>query len=153
MKYLTKVIDLQRKLERKINPEVDALKGLKWKLISNKNKLSKTEIKELKLVFKLALELKVVYEFKNSFQSIFDNAFSKETARKQIEYWKIFAAHFGNKYINKFIKTYNNWEELILNSFEGRYSNRIVEGLNNAIKIIKRQTYGMLNFKQFKTRV
>lgn len=153
MKYLTKAVDSQRKLERKLNPESDELKGLKWKLIKNKNKLSKAEIEALKLVFKLAPELEVVYEFKNSFQSIFDCDFSKENARNQIEHWKNFAEHFGNKYLDKFIKTYNNWEELILNYFEGRYSNGIVEGLNNSIKTIKRQTYGMLNFEHFRTRV
>ena len=113
----------------------------------------KAEIEELKLVFKLAPELEIVYEFKNSFQSIFDCDFSKENARKQIEHWKKFAEELGNKYLDKFIKTYNNWEELILNYFEGRYSNGIVEGLNNSIKTIKRQAYGMLNFEHFKTRV
>lgn len=153
MKHLTKAVDSQRKLERKLNPELEELKGVKWKLIKNKNKLSESELEELEKVFESAPELEVVYEFKNSFQSIFDCNFSKEKARSQIEYWKNFAKQLGNKYLDKFIKTYNNWEELILNYFDGGYSNGIVEGLNNSIKTIKRQTYGLLNFEHFKTRI
>lgn len=153
MKHLTKAVDSQRKLERKLNPTSEELKGLKWKLIKNKNQLSKSEIEELNTVFQSAPELEVVYEFKNSFQSIFDCELSKESAKNQIVHWISFAKQLGNKYLNKFIKTFENWEDLILNYFNDRHSNGIVEGLNNSIKTIKRQTYGMLNFKHFRTRV
>lgn len=78
MQHLTKVVDSQRKLERKINPELEELKGIKWKLIKNKNKLSKSDREGLAKVFKSAPELEIIYEFKNSFQSIFDCNFSKE---------------------------------------------------------------------------
>lgn len=88
---------------------------------------------------------------KNYFQAIFNCNFTKEFARKQIHIWKEMADKMNNKYIQKFIKTYTNWEEWILNYFDGRHSNGRVEGLNNSIKTIKRQAYGLLNFDHFKT--
>lgn len=153
MKYLNKAVDAQRKLERTLKPEEALFKGLKWKLIKNKNTLSEEETELLKHVFKKAPELEQVYELKNYFQAIFNCNFSKGYAKKQIQFWRNFAEKLDNKFIQKFIKTYTNWEELILNYFDGRYSNGMVEGLNNSIKTIKRQAYGLLNFDHFKIRI
>ena len=153
MKHLNDAVDNQRKLERKLNPEEEMFKQLKWKLIKNQKELTQEEQILLKKAFAKSPELEEIYELKNTFQAIFDCEFSKETAEKEIQYWMDYAEQLSNKYLNKFIKTFNNWREWILNYFEGRYSNGIVEGLNNSIKTIKRQAYGLLNFEHLRARV
>lgn len=51
-------------------------------------------------------------------------------------------------------KTINNWLEYIVNSFiDKRYSNGYTEGLNNKIKVIKRNGYGYRNFTFFRLRL
>ncbi|PSJ75402.1 hypothetical protein C7N43_19190 [Sphingobacteriales bacterium UPWRP_1] len=40
-----------------------------------------------------------------------------------------------------------------MNFFTYRVSNGIVEGINNAIKTLKRVTYGFRNFQHFRARI
>lgn len=47
-------------------------------------------------------------------------------------------------------KTYKNWYEEIVNSFESKIDNGFVEGYNNKIKVIKRVSYGIKKFSAFK---
>ncbi|NLK28446.1 MAG: ISL3 family transposase [Clostridiales bacterium] len=49
--------------------------------------------------------------------------------------------------------TYRNWSEGILNAFKYGYTNGPTEGYNNKIKVLKRISYGMKNFKRFRTRI
>lgn len=153
MKHLSNAVDAQRKSLRKEYPEEECFKNLKWKLLKNKADLSVDEQKELQIAFSKAAQLEEIYEMKNTFQAIFNLDYSKSLADQQIQYWIQFAQKLNNNYLNKFIKTFNNWKEWIMNYFEGKYSNGVVEGLNNAIKTIKRHTYNMLNFDRFRARI
>ena len=58
--------------------------------------------------------------------------------------------------INEFdecVKTIRNWEKYILNSFTCEYTNGYKEGVNNKIKVLKRNAYGVNNFKRFRNRI
>ena len=50
-------------------------------------------------------------------------------------------------------KTYQNWYVEIKNSLEVPYSNGATEGFNNKIKVLKRVSFGMRSFKNFKARI
>ena len=50
-------------------------------------------------------------------------------------------------------KTYRNWLTEIVNSFYVPYNNGVIEGTNNKIKVLKRNSYGCKNFNNFKTRI
>ena len=50
-------------------------------------------------------------------------------------------------------KTYQNWAYEIKNSLEVPYSNGPIEGTNNKIKALKRVTFGMTTFENFKARI
>ena len=50
--------------------------------------------------------------------------------------------------------TIHNWAQYIANAWcYPEYNNGIVEGKNNRIKTLKRITYGMHCFKNFRTRI
>jgi len=51
------------------------------------------------------------------------------------------------------VSTYRNWQKEILNSFVFGYSNGFVEGLNNLIKVIKRNAFGFRNFKRLRAKI
>lgn len=53
----------------------------------------------------------------------------------------------------KCAKTYQNWAYEIKNSLEVPYSNGPIEGTNNKIKALKRVTFGMTKFDNFKARI
>ena len=46
-----------------------------------------------------------------------------------------------------------NWREEILTYFDGRYTNAVVEGKNNRIKVLKRLAYGYRNRGNFRQRI
>ena len=50
-------------------------------------------------------------------------------------------------------KTFQHWAYEIKNSLEVPYSNGPIEGTNNKIKALKRTTFGMPNFENFKARI
>jgi transposase len=45
------------------------------------------------------------------------------------------------------------WQESILNSFKVPYTNGYTEGVNNKIKVLKRNAFGVRNFERFRTRI
>ena len=45
------------------------------------------------------------------------------------------------------------WSKGILNSFDCPYTNGFTEGVNNKIKVLKRNAYGYRNFKRFRNRI
>lgn len=50
-------------------------------------------------------------------------------------------------------KTYQNWYTEIKNSLEVPFSNGPTEGFNNKIKVLKRISFGIRNFTNFKARI
>ena len=53
----------------------------------------------------------------------------------------------------KSIKTLKKLRKYVVNSLKYDYTNAIVEGKNNKIKVIKRVSYGYRSFRNFKTMI
>ena len=151
--YLNKTVDNFRKELRKENKDIDAFKRLKWKLIKGKNKLSETDTLDLNNAFDLSNELEEVYQMKNMFQAIFDAKFSYELACKQIDIWIAKAKGLKNKHLDEFIDFFRRHQVNILNYFKRPITSAVVEGKNNLLRTIKRFTFNMTNFNNFKARV
>ena len=54
---------------------------------------------------------------------------------------------------NSVLITLANWAKYILNSFDCPYTNGYTEGMNNKIKVIKRNAYGYRNFENFRNKI
>ena len=67
--------------------------------------------------------------------------------------WVKIAEKSGIPEFENCAKTYRNWSEGILNAFKYGYTNGPTEGFNNKIKVLKRISYGVRNFKRFRTRI
>src|SRR5699024_2857283 len=61
--------------------------------------------------------------------------------------------HSGIPEFQKAIKTLNNWQVEILNSFAYNYSNGFLEGINNLTKVMKRNAFGFRSFKRFRSKI
>lgn len=151
--HLNKVVDNFRKELRRENKEEIVFKNLKWKLIKRAENLNEQEKKDLEKAFEKAPELEEVYQMKNTFQAIFDTDFSYDFAVKQIDLWLAHSTLLDNKYLNNFIALFGRHRMNILNYFKNRISSGAVEGKNNLLRTIKRFTFNMSNFLNFKRRV
>ena len=59
----------------------------------------------------------------------------------------------GQKAFLRLASTYRNWRGSIINALSFPYSNGVTEGFNNKIKVLKRISYGLKNFEEFRKRI
>ena len=74
-------------------------------------------------------------------------------AKDKLSKWVLLAENSGLKSFGDCAKTMQNWSTGILNSFDCPYTNGFTEGVNNKIKVIKRNAYGYRNFERFRKRI
>lgn len=78
---------------------------------------------------------------------------NRNDARKQLGIWNMMAIGYDLPEFQACTKTFINWKDEILNSFEYPFSNGYTEGVNNKIKVIKRNAFGIRNFNRFRNRI
>lgn len=155
MQCLLKCIDKTRRRLQKLiaKDRSEKLKGLRWIILKNNEDLTSEEKEKLQFAFECSKGIKEMYELKEDMREVFEQKISKERARKKLRKLITQTKGINDKSIKSFIKTYNTFEEYILNYFGERKSNGLVEGIVNKIKVIKRIAYGMLNFYNFAGRI
>ena len=75
--------------------------------------------------------------------AIFDHSPDRATAQTRLQRWTEQVKASGLSCFDKFINTLHNWQDSILNYFEGRHNSGFVEGLNNKLKLLKRRCFGL----------
>lgn len=73
--------------------------------------------------------------------------------QREFDDWIADAQGCGIKEFEDCARTYRAWRKEILNAFKCRLKNGLTEGFNNKIKVLKRSSYGIRNFKCFQTRI
>lgn len=76
-----------------------------------------------------------------------------KTAKNGLKDWILQPQNSGLERFTSCAKTMINWITGIVNSFEHRFTNGFTEGINNKIKVLKRNAYGYKNFKRFRNRI
>ena len=145
--------ELKRLKEELSEDEYKKLKGVMWLLRKSKADFTEEETATLKYLFELSPSLESAYDLCKQLTDIFDEEISKGKAKLKIKKWKKKVKKSGLTCFNPFLKTLDNWMEEITNYFIDRQSSGFVEGLNNKIKVIKRQCYGILNVKHLFQRL
>jgi transposase len=84
---------------------------------------------------------------KEELREIFETAKNAEGLIKLLDWLEKSVAYFP-----KASQTIIRWFGEIVNYFDNRTTNGIVEGINNKLKLIKRAAYGFANFENFKLR-
>src|SRR5512139_327366 len=151
--HLNKAVDSQRKSLRRQYKDQDEFKRLKWALLKNAEDLTADQKKKLTRAFLLAPQLKLLYEHKEKFRSIFDRRLTRAQGEIELIQWVEQAKEMKNKHLNNFLYMLNEWKEYVLNYFTYRFTTSVIEGINNAIKTVKRMGYGFRNFVNFKQRI
>ena len=98
-------------------------------------------------------ELDRGYDLKELFLDIVNNS-DYSNVKKDLLVWTELCKESKIQEFVEVSKTIENWLEYIVNSFiDKRFNNAYTEGLNNKIKVIKRNAYGYKNFDFFRLRL
>jgi transposase len=148
------VTKARRDIQRDAEPEIkERLKGSRWVLVKNEVNLSAKEQAKLADLYEASPELEQLHQLKEAFRDIFETDQARAQAAQVLATWMEKVRTSGQKFLEDFLKTLNNWGEQILNYFNQRTTQGFVEGINNKIKLIKRRGYGYRNFDQFSQRI
>jgi transposase len=121
-------------------------------LMKNPEKLSGEEMDRLALMFEIAPKLADAYRIKNDFLAAFRSSSSLEGKPRLLD-WLFSVELMDLPEFYDCTKAYRNWFQEILNSMDAPWTNGYIEGCNNKTKVLKRVTYGMRNFDNFRKRI
>ena len=123
------------------------------KLILTRYKKLKDENKQAcDLMLHYSEDLRLAHRMKEWFYDICQMEAYRQQQR-EFDDWIANAQSCGIKEFEACAKTYRAWRKEILNAFKYGLTNGPTEGFNNKIKVLKRSSYGIRNFKRFRTRI
>lgn len=121
-------------------------------LIKRPDKLTPDEVDQVESMLRISERLRQAYVLKNEFYKVMDSQNSYE-AKQRLARWNMLFYGYNLPEFNDCFKAFTNWQKEILNSFDVPYTNGFTEGVNNKIKVIKRNAYGIRNFTRFRNRI
>lgn len=155
MKNLNDALTKSRRvIQRKADEATQTiLKGCRWLLVKNRENLTDEEVTQLDDMLAASEELRTCYQLKESFRHWFAQLITPAEALIQLGHWLEQAEASGYAAMKTFVKTVRNWQQSILNYFNGRHSNGFAEGINLKIKLLNRRGFGYRNFSHFRLHV
>lgn len=153
VKAINDVLDALRKSLRREFKDEDCFKSIKWKLFKRPEKCTKDDFALLQNAFDKSWLLEEIYQFRNTFNSMFDIAKSRQQLEHYLDQWMEAAEHLDYKHLNTFIKTLKNWKPQIAAFASEKVTNAATEGLNNYLRYFKRISFGLPNFQHMRLRI
>jgi transposase len=158
MKQINQELDQQRrkevnaakkmKNEQERNRILEGLEKSKYTLLKNEKDLNETQKNKLEQVKEVSPNLAKMHQLKERLRRIFQRKINWLLALFLIGKW-LFDAQ---KYFPQSLETIKKWMDEVIAYFDRRTTNGIVEGINNKLKLTKRNAYGFRNFNNFTFR-
>ena len=150
MKIMNESLDLIRKQEfRKANEMgLDIGKGHRFLFLYNFENLDDAKRSKLQALLEINEPLAVAHTMKEQLRTFWDKDTKKEAAKFLVK-WIYEAIHSEIRPLVKAAKTILDHSEGLLNYFDHPISNGKAEGVNNKIKVLKRNGYGYQDQKYF----
>jgi len=124
-------------------------KKLLWTRFNNLDEEGKQAVE---VMLNVSSKLREAYLLKEKFMEFVDSE-SFEEAKKKLHDWYLYVSASQLPEFDYCLQTITRWQNEILNSFKVAYTNGYTEGVNNKIKVLKRNAYGVRNFKRFRARI
>ena len=121
-------------------------------LMKRTEKLTPDEMDRLALMFEIAPRLADAYRLKNDFLSVIRSKSSTEGKQRLVD-WLYSVEIMDLPEFDDCTKAYHNWFQEINNAMDVSWTNGYIEGCNNKTKVLKRVSYGMRNFNNFRKRI
>jgi len=125
------------------------VKGSKFILLKNGVDLTEAEQIRLASILEHSQRLQLAYQLKEEFRNIFETCHTVETGKVKLLLW----LKKARTVYCDVITTIRNHLDGICNYFLSRTTSGVMEGINNKLKLIKRQAYGFVNFDNFRARL
>ncbi len=127
-------------------------KHSRFLLLKREKDLTPEQRQQVMIMLYTSADLSTAYFYKEELYKILE-CDTREERRKALTEWIEGARDCGVIPIKKCAETYQRWLSPILNSLNFDYTNGFTEGCNNKIKVLKRNAYGMHDFKRFRNRI
>jgi transposase len=156
--YNDKLSDLRRQLQREAEDplQLEVLKGTRWLLLKNKDKLdldpSKREKEHLEKALELNAPLAKAYYMKDELREFY-NKESKKDAEIYLDQWITTAQDSKISMLVSMAKSLAAHRYGLLNWYDYPISTGPLEGTNNKIKTLQRQAYGFRDKEFFKLKI
>jgi transposase len=123
-------------------------------LLKRPDQLTEIEQDQVTAMLAISERLRYAYALRNEFFKVMASKDSKE-ARKRLGVWNMMVQGYLEMLpeFNACFKAFTNWQKEILNSFDCPYTNGFTEGVNNKVKVIKRNAFGIRKFERFRNRI
>jgi transposase len=145
--------ETRRDLYRQLNgQERQVLKGSRFLLLRGMERLNPRSLERLMELMEINEPLYQAYLLKEDIR-MFWNLPNAELAQTFLESWIGQARTLGLKHFVKLADTLEKHLAGLLTYFQHRISTGPLEGLNNKIKVLKRQAYGFRDQSYFKLRL
>lgn len=115
-------------------------------------KLTDEDRIELNRMLNSSPDLEKAWLLKEKFYEIFKEK-ERKAAKRQLRDWLLLAGDFSIPEFKHCITTFTNWRSEIANIIGENVSNGFIEGSNNKIKVLKRISFGIKNFRRFRNRI
>jgi len=153
-KLLNSTIDKIRRAEyaKCQDKGLNVLKGQRFLLLRNFVDLDDSQKSSLKHLLEVNQALSIAHTMKEQFR-LFWVCDSKHSATRFLCWWIVQAMESGVGLLAQTARTLLHYSEGLLSYFEHRIDNGKAEGINNKIKVLKRQAYGFHDQEYFKLRL
>lgn len=145
MKMMNEAVDEVRKQEQST---VKELKNSKYLWLKNEKNLSKKQSEKFLNLKNQNLKTVKAYNIKLSLQA-FWNSKNRNKATKCLKKWYFWATHSRLTPITEAAKTIKKHWDGILNYFDSKITNGILEGINSIVQLQKRTARGFKNVQYF----
>lgn len=145
--------DVRKKEQRKFADERRIyFKRSRKLLLKPMRLLTNEEEAEVEVMLKTSERLRQAYLIKMKFDEFLQSK-NSDSARKKLSAWMVFVQVYDLPEFIPCTKTFVNWATEILAMFDYPYTNGYTEGVNNKIKVLKRNAFGVENFDRFRNRI
>lgn len=125
------------------------MRGSRYLLLKNRADLTEEQRLKLEQVLSHSYCLRIAYELKEEFRQIYQTARTPQSGRRRFQTW----LNHAQQFYQESCQTIRDHLDGICNYFISHSSSGAMEGINNRIKLIKRQGYGFTNFDNFRNRL
>jgi len=123
-----------------------------WEFQRDPQGLTEEDKAKLERLFGKLPRLRRLYEVRVRFQQIFDTAADRRMAHGAL--LGLYLDMLGDfPELDAFVRTFEAWQEEILNYFDERKTSGPVEGINNKARVIVKRAYGLKSADSLWTRL
>lgn len=150
IKHANEAVDDVRKAEAKDNA---LLRGTKYWWLKNDENLTDSQRQQKEKLSKKHLKVSRAYAMRVELQDIYENCRDRESAEARLKKLCSWMMHSRINRMKKFCQLLRDHWDDILNYFDNRYTNAILEGTNSVIQNIKTRCRGFRNVEYFKCMI